>query len=173
MKKSILPFERILTFEESNLLKNFISKAVEVFERWGYNYLKLPAFDHYEVHREALGERVREVITFKEDENLIALRADFTAQVVRSVSFFKVWHYPLRIYYFGTFFSAKEDTYERFQVGVELIGVREIEGLTVGIATGFKKCDSAVKFLEELTGKSVLASECFGKKWKGAVAILD
>ena len=52
-------------------------------------------------------------------------------------------------------------------------GVREIEGITVGIATGFKKCDSAVKFLEELTGKSVIASECFGKKWKGVIAILE
>ncbi|WP_099209432.1 GTPase [Thermococcus henrietii] len=52
-------------------------------------------------------------------------------------------------------------------------GIREIEGVTVGIATGFKKCDSALKFLEELTGKSAIASECFGKKWKGVVAILD
>ncbi|AHL23392.1 GTPase [Thermococcus nautili] len=52
-------------------------------------------------------------------------------------------------------------------------GVREIEGITVGIATGFKKCDSALKFLEELTGKSAIASECFGKKWKGVIAILE
>ncbi len=52
-------------------------------------------------------------------------------------------------------------------------GVREIEGITVGIATGFKKCDSALKFLEELTGKSVLASECFGKKWKGVIAVME
>ena len=52
-------------------------------------------------------------------------------------------------------------------------GMREIEGVTVGIATGFKKCDSALKFLEELTGKSVIASECFGKKWKGVIAILE
>ncbi|WP_456422295.1 GTPase [Thermococcus sp.] len=57
--------------------------------------------------------------------------------------------------------------------GQKRAGIREIEGVTVGIATGFKKCDSAVKFLEELTGKSVLASECFGKKWKGVIAILD
>ncbi len=58
--------------------------------------------------------------------------------------------------------------------GQKRAGVREIEGITVGIATGFKKCDSAVKFLEELTGKHVLASECFGKKWKGGVvAVLD
>ncbi len=57
--------------------------------------------------------------------------------------------------------------------GQRRVGVREIEGTTVGIATGFKKCDSAVKFLEELTGKSAIASECFGKRWKGVVAILD
>ena len=53
------------------------------------------------------------------------------------------------------------------------VGVREIEGFTVGIATGFKKCDPAVKLLEELTGKHVLASECFGKKWKGVVAVME
>ncbi len=53
------------------------------------------------------------------------------------------------------------------------IGIREIEGFTVGIATGFKKCDSAVRFLEKLTGRHVLTSECFGKKWKGVIAILD
>ncbi len=53
------------------------------------------------------------------------------------------------------------------------VGIREIEGFTVGIATGFKKCDSTVRFLEKLTGKHVLASECFGKKWKGIIAILD
>ncbi|WP_456367522.1 GTPase [Thermococcus sp.] len=57
--------------------------------------------------------------------------------------------------------------------GQKRAGIREIEGVTVGIATGFKKCDSALKFLEELTGKSVLAGECFGKKWKGAIAVMD
>ncbi|NJE61827.1 GTPase [Thermococcus sp. 21S7] len=53
------------------------------------------------------------------------------------------------------------------------VGIREIEGFTVGIATGFKKCDGGIKLLEKLTGKHVLASECFGKKWKGVVAILE
>jgi len=53
------------------------------------------------------------------------------------------------------------------------VGIREIEGFTVGIATGFKKCDGGIKLLERLTGKHVLASECFGKKWKGVIAILD
>ena len=130
MKPLILPFERIHTFEESNLLKRAILKASEVFESWGYNYLKLPVFDHYEVHGKALGDKVRNAIVFKDisEGSLVALRADFTTQVVRSVSFFKVWHYPLRVYYFGTLFSSEGSTYEKFQAGVELIGVKEIEG---------------------------------------------
>ncbi|AJC71597.1 GTP-binding protein [Thermococcus guaymasensis DSM 11113] len=74
---------------------------------------------------------------------------------------------PRRILWrFGDELMEKLDNQKR-------AGVREIEGITVGIATGFKKCDSAVKFLEELTGKSVIASECFGKKWKGVIAILE
>ncbi|ASJ01963.1 GTP-binding protein [Thermococcus profundus] len=57
--------------------------------------------------------------------------------------------------------------------GQKRVGIREIEGFTVGIATGFKKCDGGIKLLEELTGKHVLASECFGKKWKGVVAVME
>ncbi|WP_048159828.1 GTPase [Thermococcus barophilus] len=56
---------------------------------------------------------------------------------------------------------------------VKRVGIKEIEGFTVGIATGFKKCDSAKKLLEKITGKKVIASECFGKKWKGIIAILE
>lgn len=74
---------------------------------------------------------------------------------------------PRRILWrFGDELMEKLDNQKR-------AGVREIEGVTVGIATGFKKCDSALKFLEELTGKSVIASECFGKKWKGVIAVLE
>lgn len=43
----------------------------------------------------------------------------------------------------------------------------------VGIVIGFKKCDFVVKFFEELIGKYVLVSECFGKKWKGVVVVFD
>lgn len=129
-KPTLLPFERILTVAESNLVKRSILTAMEVFERWGYNYIKLPAFDHYEVHVKALGSKSSETIVFKDTQEgeLIGLRSDFTTQVVRSVSFFKVWHFPLRLYYFGTLFSSENNTWERFQVGLELIGVRNVEG---------------------------------------------
>jgi|Deesub1362B_J571_1020462.scaffolds.fasta_scaffold00012_15 hypothetical protein len=55
---------------------------------------------------------------------------------------------------------------------IKKVGFREIDEFVVGIATGFKKCDGGLKILEELTGKKTIASECFGRKWKGVVAIL-
>jgi len=129
-KPLIFPFERLLNFEESNLIKRAIHKAIDVFESWGYNYLKLPAFEQYDAQKEALGSKVRESIALKDlsSEEVISLRADFTTQVVKSISFFKIWHFPLRVYYFGTLFSLSGSTYEKFQTGIELIGVREIEG---------------------------------------------
>ncbi len=128
-KASVLPFERILTLEESNLLKGAVLKAVEVFERWGYNYLKLPAFEFYESQRSALGERAKESITFRDPDTgeLVSLRTDFTVQVVKSVSFLRMKHFPLRIYYFGTLYYTGGRS-ESFQTGIELIGVPETEG---------------------------------------------
>ena len=130
MKPLILPFERLLTFEDSNFVKQAILKAIDVFESWGYDYLKLPAFDHYEVHKEALGDKVRDAIVLKNlyEGSIVTLRTDFTTQVVRSVSFLNTRHYPLRVYYFGTVFSSAGSTFEKFQTGIELIGVRETEG---------------------------------------------
>ncbi len=128
-KTSILPFERILSLEESRFLKEAVVKAVEVFESWGYDYIKLPTFDHYEIQKEGLGDKARNAIVIKElrSGNLLSLRADFTTQVVRSVTFLKRWHFPMRLYYFGTLFSAG-DTYESFQVGIELVGAKTLKG---------------------------------------------
>ncbi len=65
------------------------------------------------------------------------------------------------------------ETLEKKLDGQKRVGIREVEGFTVGIATGFKKCHPGLRLLEELTGKHILASECFGKKWKGVVAIME
>lgn len=102
---------------------------MEIFERWGYNYLKLPAFEFYESQREALGRKAGEAITFPDPGTgeLLSLRTDFTVQVVKSVSFLRIKRFPLRIYYFGTLYRTGQNC-ESFQAGVELIGVREIEG---------------------------------------------
>ncbi len=129
-KLLILPYERILTREESNLIKDIIKKAIETFESWGYDYLKLPTFENYEVYRKVLGHKGKDAIIFKDlsEGEVVSLRVDFTAQVVKSVSFLRVWHFPLRIYYFGTLFSTSGNTYEKFQTGIELIGVGEVEG---------------------------------------------
>jgi len=48
-------------------------------------------------------------------------------QVVKSVSFLRIKHFPLRAYYFGTLYYTGRSC-ESFQAGVELIGVPETEG---------------------------------------------
>ncbi|HIC97273.1 MAG TPA: hypothetical protein EYP11_02600, partial [Aquificaceae bacterium] len=115
---------------ESETLRDIIHKTCEVFERWGYDYVKPPVFDHLEAHSKALGSRAEELIAFKDlsQGSFVALRADFTAQVVRSVSFLKPSSFPVRVYYFGTVFSAGGRTYEKFHTGIELIGVPGVEG---------------------------------------------
>ncbi|AEH24717.1 GTPase [Pyrococcus yayanosii] len=52
-------------------------------------------------------------------------------------------------------------------------GAVNVGNFMVAIATGFKKCPNALKFVERITGKYVIAAECFGKKWKGIVAVLE
>ncbi|AFK22684.1 GTPase [Pyrococcus sp. ST04] len=52
-------------------------------------------------------------------------------------------------------------------------GMVKVGEFTIAIATGFKKCPNALKFIEKITGKNVVMSECFGKKWKGIIAILE
>ena len=121
---SLLPFEKVFTLEESGLLKEILFKGSEVLERWGYDYIKLPAFEHYEVLKDALGEKARRALVFQDTMggNLLALRSDFTTQTLRSVGFLKHYRFPVRVYYFGTVFSAEEDSYEKVQIGIELLG---------------------------------------------------
>ncbi|CAB50299.1 GTPase [Pyrococcus abyssi] len=65
------------------------------------------------------------------------------------------------------------DLLEEYVGSEKRFGAIEVGDFTVAIATGFKKCPNAIKFIERITGKNVITSECFGKKWKGVVAILD
>ena len=52
-------------------------------------------------------------------------------------------------------------------------GAIKVGEFMIAIATGFKKCPNAIKFVERITRKNAVAAECFGKKWKGIVAILE
>ncbi len=117
-------------------------KASQVFERWGYEFIRVPIFESWEDQRETLGERSKSSLVFKDTRTgeLLALRADFTTQVLRTVSKLRSVELPLRLYYFGPVVSQEG---ESFHTGIELIGVSSLEGDAEVIA-------AVCSFLKEL-----------------------
>lgn len=101
----------------------------EVAERWGYQEISTPTFEHLELFTVKSGPSVvEEIYSFKDKgERDIALRPELTAPVMRMyVSELQNAPKPQRLYYFGNCFRYERPQKGRFrefwQLGVELIG---------------------------------------------------
>ena len=101
----------------------------EVLERWGYQEVATPTFEHLELFTEKSGESVlEEIYSFKDKGGRdLALRPELTAPVMRMyVSELQNSPKPLRLYYFGNCFRYERPQKGRFrefwQLGAELIG---------------------------------------------------
>ncbi|NPB06819.1 MAG: hypothetical protein GXO03_04350 [Aquificae bacterium] len=129
MKPALLYGERPYGLTESALIEKLFSKAREVFGSFGYDYLQLSSFEPYELQEKAFNEGAKKAITFKETSSgdLLALRLDFTTQLVRTVSSLKRVLFPKRLYYFGPLYSLSEKGFEGLQTGVELLGEGSVE----------------------------------------------
>ena len=123
-------FERTYSLRESNFIKNSFLKASEVFESYGYDYVCLPLFEKHEEQDKSIGESARESLSFRDtlSGELISLRRDLTTLAVRTVSSFGELKFPRRVFYFGKVVSIKEEGYESYQTGIELMGVKSLEG---------------------------------------------
>jgi len=105
-----------------------------VFERWGYDEIATPTFEHLELFTLKSGEAIREELyAFKDkgDRNL-ALRPELTASVVRMyINEMKNAPIPLKFYYFGNCFRYERPQRGRFrefwQFGCEVIGAGTVE----------------------------------------------
>lgn len=118
---------RAFTLEEANLIKEVFLRSSKVFESWGYEFIKVPLIEPWENQRRSLGGRSEDAIVFKDSRSgdLLALRVDFTTQVVRTVVNWRNLELPLRVYYFGSVASYGG---EFIHTGIELIGVSDLEG---------------------------------------------
>ena len=101
----------------------------EVLDRWGYQEVATPTFEHLELFTEKSGESVLEEIYSFQDKGGrdLALRPELTAPVMRMyVSELQNSPKPLRLYYFGNCFRYERPQKGRFrefwQLGAELIG---------------------------------------------------
>ena len=111
-------------------MRSLARKAMqEVLERWGYQEVATPTFEHLELFTEKSGESVLEEIYCFRDKGGrdLALRPELTAPVMRMyVSELQNSPKPLRLYYFGNCFRYERPQKGRFrefwQMGAELIG---------------------------------------------------
>jgi ATP phosphoribosyltransferase involved in histidine biosynthesis len=113
--------ERFFNFEDAQKLKKSFLLACELFE--DYQFVQLPTLEVYSPESWGLSPFL---IGTQTDGNILALRSDWTLSLMRFLNSLREVQLPLRVFYWGPVFSPKE--MERFQMGIELIGVPFPEG---------------------------------------------
>ncbi len=113
--------ERFFNFEDAQKLKRSFLLACELFE--GYQFVQLPTLEVYSPNSWGLSPFL---LGTQGDGNILALRSDWTLSLMRFLNSLRKVELPLRVFYWGPVFSPKE--MERFQMGIELIGVSFPEG---------------------------------------------
>jgi ATP phosphoribosyltransferase regulatory subunit len=115
-----LPGTQDLLHESARRLRRCEAALCEVFERGGYGEVIPPAVEAADV----FGPEAFRALD--RSGRLIALRADFTAQVARIAATRLAGVSPLRLYYRGSVVRRLESglVYERLQAGCELVGDR-------------------------------------------------
>jgi len=115
--------------------RNAIRRTMQgVLERWGYQEIATPTFEHLELFTLKSGEAVvEEIYSFKDKGGRdMALRPELTAPVMRMyTSELHNAAKPLRLCYFGNCFRYERPQKGRFrefwQMGAELIGGRKAD----------------------------------------------
>jgi ATP phosphoribosyltransferase regulatory subunit len=119
---------------ESRARRRVSEQLQTVFERFGYELVTTPLFEHVEVFERGLSLDPRDLLRFVEPDSgeIAALRPDITPQIARVVST-RLADYPppWRIRYEGTVIRRRRGRARRqrqiAQVGVELIGLQSAE----------------------------------------------
>jgi ATP phosphoribosyltransferase regulatory subunit len=121
MARQIPEGERFFNFEDAQKLKRSFLLACKFFE--DYQFVQLPTLEVYSPESWGLSPFL---IGTQTDSNILALRSDWTLSLMRFLNSLREVQLPLRVFYWGPVFSPKE--MERFQMGIELIGVPFPEG---------------------------------------------
>ncbi len=121
---------RTLLPKEVRQREELLKKLTKVVELWGYEPLLPPTIEFLEVFK-AVDEKLEEIsfkLVDRKTGRLMAVRPDFTPQVSRVVaSSFKDEEPPFRFYYWGKIFRDAGNEREISQLGIELLGVDEVE----------------------------------------------
>ncbi|MCI0694161.1 ATP phosphoribosyltransferase regulatory subunit [candidate division KSB1 bacterium] len=126
-------------FDEAAQHRTVERRLTDLLAGSGYREIITPTVEYGEVFllagktrhgRNTLDEKVHRFLD--RDGNLLALRADFTAQIARiAASRFVGMIAPIRLYYSGKVFRAEPQhagrSREKWQVGFEILGANDIE----------------------------------------------
>ena len=158
-----------------------LSEILEIVENelkfWGYREIGLPHLEFKKLFETTLGDikKIFPVGDWEGEE--LALRYDFTPQILRFVFHQKRELYPLRIYYKGNVFKKGNQLWEEPTLGFELVGAESVEAdaeaivITVNILhrLGFENFKIIVghrtvyDLLTEKFGKSAVEVKSFDK----------
>lgn len=109
-------------------------RVQEVFDRFGYRRMDMPALEFFEVFSKELGTVPSKELykLFDRDGNTLVLRPDFTPSVARAASmYFMEEQMPLRFCYQGNTYinysSYRGRLRESLQMGVEFLGDNSVD----------------------------------------------
>jgi ATP phosphoribosyltransferase regulatory subunit len=126
---------RIYLPDEAARKRHVESVLLGIFERWGYREIVTPTFEYLDVLSTGTDENVQEsMFTFvdRETGRVLALRADITPQIARTVATrMRDEPKPIRLAYVTNVFRYDEPHVsqyrELYQAGVELLGLEKPE----------------------------------------------
>ena len=115
--------------EEVEKLNKLVEEIKKELSLWGYREIKLPSLEYKELFESALGKKLKDGFSFKDctDGDTLALRYDFTPQILRFVFHSKNKRYPLRVFYGGNVYRSEGQLWEEPVLGFELVGASSIE----------------------------------------------
>lgn len=115
--------------KEVKVLNNILREVEKELTLWGYEEIKLPSLEYKELFETALGKKLTDGFLLKDCEggDVLALRYDFTPQILRFVLHQKDRSYPLRVFYKGETFKGNRELWEEVSVGFELVGAPSVE----------------------------------------------
>ena len=115
--------------KEVKALNRILREVERELTLWGYEEIKLPTLEYKELFETALGKKLTDGFLLKDCEggDVLALRYDFTPQILRFVLHRKERSYPLRVFYKGETFKGNRELWEEISVGFELVGAPSVE----------------------------------------------
>ncbi len=124
---------RDVVFDEARARRSIERQFAEVFEKRGFGEVSPSGVEYLDIYTR--GRQSIKEVTFKfldRDDNLLALRADFTPAIARVVSSGVLGEeVPYRIWYCGNVFRKADVHRGRFhefrQIGAELLGLNSVD----------------------------------------------